>query len=65
MEEFGLVAVSTYIGHGPTFFRCKSSSQIDFVFLPKTLLGDVFSAGPLRMLVGELQVISTRQARDH
>eukprot|EP00959_Pyramimonas_sp_CCMP1952_P116429 2433656-Pyramimonas_sp.AAC.1 len=33
--------------------------------MPKTLLGDNNSAGPLRRLGRDLQVVSTVQARDH
>eukprot|EP00959_Pyramimonas_sp_CCMP1952_P308785 6462183-Pyramimonas_sp.AAC.1 len=54
MEELGMVAVNIYIGSAPTFFGTKTATQIDVVFMPKTLLGDVTSAGSLRRLGRDL-----------
>eukprot|EP00959_Pyramimonas_sp_CCMP1952_P019382 409550-Pyramimonas_sp.AAC.1 len=65
MEELEMVPVNTHIGHGPTCFGTQNASQIDAVFMPKTLLRDITSAGPLRQPGRDLQIVATRQARDH
>ena len=63
MEKHHMRATSAEMG-GPTWFgNERQSSLIDYVWAPAALL--LRCSGPLRRLAAELQLISTRQLRDH
>ena len=63
MEKHHMRATSAEIG-GPTWFGSeRQSSLIDYVWAPAAL--PLRCSGPLRRLAAELQLISTRQLRDH
>eukprot|EP00959_Pyramimonas_sp_CCMP1952_P273170 5710080-Pyramimonas_sp.AAC.1 len=56
----------TSTGGGPTFYSSTgTSSQLDFILVPRCLISAVTSAGPLRRLATELQTIPSRHHRDH
>ena len=63
MEKHHMRATSAEMG-GPTWFGNEGqASLIDYVWAPAALL--LRCSGPLRRLAAELQLISTRQLRDH
>ena len=63
MENHHMRATSSEI-RGPTWFGSeRQSSLIDYVWAPAAL--PLRCSGPLRRLAAELQLISTRQLRDH
>ena len=63
MEKHHMRATSAEMG-GPTWFGSeRQSSLIDYVWAPAAL--PLRCSGPLRRLAAELQLISTRQLRDH
>ena len=63
MEKHHMRATSAEMG-GPTWFGSEGqSSLIDYVWAPTAL--PLRCSGPLRRLAAELQLISTRQLRDH
>ena len=63
MEKHHMRATSADMG-GPTWFGSEGqASLIDYVWAPAAL--PFRCSGPLRRLAAELQLISTRQLRDH
>ena len=63
MEKHHMRATSAEM-EGPTWFGSeRQSSLIDYVWAPAAL--PLRCSGPLRRLAAELQLISTRQLRDH
>ena len=63
MEKHHMRATSAERG-GPTWFKNEGQSTlIDYVWAPTTL--PLRCSGPLRRLAAELQLIGTRQLRDH
>ena len=63
MEKHHMRATSAEMG-GPTWFGNEGqASLIDYVWAPAAL--PLRCSGPLRRLAAELQLISTRQLRDH
>ena len=63
MEKHHMRATSAEMG-GPTWFGNEGqASLIDYVWAPAAL--PLRCSGPLRRLAAEVQLISTRQLRDH
>ena len=63
MEKHHMRATSAERG-GPTWFGNEGpSTLIDYVWAPAAL--PLRGSGPLRRLAAQLQLISTRQLRDH
>ena len=63
MEKHHMRATSSEMG-GPRWFGSEGqASLIDYVWAPTAL--PLRCSGPLRRLAAELQLISTRQLRDH
>ena len=63
MEKHHMRATSAEMG-GPMWFGSeRQSSLIDYVWAPAAL--PLRCSGPLRRLAAELQLVSTRQLRDH
>eukprot|EP00959_Pyramimonas_sp_CCMP1952_P126024 2635251-Pyramimonas_sp.AAC.1 len=48
LEQLDLVPINTFRGGGPTFYSSTgTSSQLDFILVPRCLISAVTSAGPL------------------
>ncbi len=60
-----MVAANTYYKVGKTYFGAKSASRIDFIALPEALLVEADFMTLLWSVVRALQLIKTREVRDH